>query len=409
MAKITKKIAVLLITAAIALFSLTGNACAADARSSASYFTQNGNSLICIAHRGDWHSYPENSAEAVMAAADYGVVSVDIKLTADKKPVLMADDDIYRMCVNSDGSSAKGTVDSYTLEELRRFCLLAGNGADRTLKTDFHPASLEDALNAVGDDAALMLNLSCSDFKTVCEYVSQADALDRVVFRFSDSNKRIIQTVKGIDGINVCGNYQGNIIFLATSAVKECFNNRINTIELGSTNGHGVLYDDFLMKRFKSDGKAMVSMVNGRCGKRTDNEKGWDDLISRGYSIIETDYPKELSEYIASTQSAGSELERFLSLYENTDLSVYTTDSESKFNSALENARDILSHSSSLSDIENARYELQSAHDNLIIGAKKAVTLSFKITPGRIAVVVLCGAAVVISQILLYKRRKKND
>ena len=27
-----------------------------------------GDEIICISHRGDWHSYPENSAEAVKAA-----------------------------------------------------------------------------------------------------------------------------------------------------------------------------------------------------------------------------------------------------------------------------------------------------------------------------------------------------
>ena len=47
--------------------------------------------IICIVHRGDWHSYPENSAEAVKAGFDYSAVSVDLKVTKDNKVVLCHD------------------------------------------------------------------------------------------------------------------------------------------------------------------------------------------------------------------------------------------------------------------------------------------------------------------------------
>ena len=84
---------------------------------------------------------------------------------------------------------------------------------------------------------------------------------------------------------------------------------------MGSTNGNGVLYDNFLMKRFVGSKRAMVSMVNGRCGKRADNEAGWDDLISRGYSVIETDFPAELTEYIRKTETAATDLEKNIDIY----------------------------------------------------------------------------------------------
>lgn len=409
MVNFSKKLISLLVTVLAVAGMFIVNAGAFDAKERVACFTENNTEVVCIAHRGDWHSYPENSAEAVKAAAEYGVVSVDIKLTSDGQPVLMADETISRMCACSDGKPVSGDVKSFTLSELKELRLRGGNGSDRNVVTDFIPASLEDAAEAAGTNVALMLNLSCSDFKAVYEKVKELNISDRVIFRFSDSNKKILETVKGISDINVCGNYQGNIIFLATGAIKNSFANGINTVELGSANGHGVLYDNFLMKRFDSRGKAMVSMVNGRCGKRADSEIGWDDLISRGYSIIETDYPKELSEYIEKSGNAKTELERYLSLYEDTDLSPYTTDTETAFNNAVSQAKAVLKKSSSLSDIENARYSLQSAADKLTVGAKKAVTLSFKITPGRIAAVVLCGAAVLVSQILLYKRREKKD
>ena len=405
MVKATKKFLYIIFVLIILTGIFTINADAYDSQEHVSLFRQNNNEIICIAHRGDWHSYPENSAEAVSAASEYGVISIDIKLTADKKPILMADETVDRMCITADGKAAAGSVSSYTLAQMKKFYLRSDNGSDKTSKTDFRPASLEEAAAAAGNEAALMLNLSCADFGTVYENVKALGITDSVIFRFSENTKTIQETVSGAEDITFCGNYQGNIIFLASGTVKNCFDHRINTVELGSTNGHGVLYDRFLMKYFDSQGKAMVSMVNGRCGKRPDSESGWDDLISRGYSVIETDYPKELSEYIKKISNAKSELERYLSLYEDTALSAYTTDTETAFTAAVNNSEAIISKSSSLSEIEGARFDLQSAKDNLTAGAKKAVTLSFRPTPGRIIAIVLCGTAFVGSQIFLYKKR----
>ena len=372
-------------------------------------FKTNDSKIICVAHRGDWHSYPENSAEAVRAAAEYGVVSVDVKVTQDGEIVLMADDTTERMCVDADGKTVSGFVSNYTLESLQEMYLRSANGTVKNEKTEFHPASLAEAVSAAGSDTALMLNLKCADFEAVYNKVKALDIADSVIFRFSDKNKEILKTVSGKKDITVCGNYQGNIIFLATSAVKNSFANGINTVELGSKNGHGVLYDNFLMKRFASQGKAMVSMTGGRCGKRTDNETGWDDLISRGYSVIETDYPAELTEYIEKTASAKAELERYLNLCRDTDTKPFTTDTENAFISAVDEADKLLDGSVSLSQLENARYNLQSSFDNLTVGAKKAVTLSFNLTAGRVIAAVLCGAAVLGAQIFLYKKREKKN
>ncbi len=365
--------------------------------------------IICVAHRGDWHSYPENSAEAVRAATEYGAVAVDLKLTKDKKAVLMADETTDRMVVNADGEAVSSLVSDMTSSELTSFYLRAENGGEDKSKTECKVTDLEAALEAVGTDAVLILNLKCEDFNTVYEIIKESNAIERVIFRFNaDSNGDIIKTTAKFNDITVLGNYQGNIIFLATSAVKNSFKNNINTVELGSANKNGVLYDDYLLSRFGANGRAMVSMVNGRCGKRADNESGWDDLIKRGYSVIETDYPKQLSAYLAEAETEKKQLAYYVDLYKATDVSPYTTDTETEFTSALTDAQKLCENAASLSELQNARYALQSAFDNLLIGEKKAVTLKLEFTFGRFATVVICGAAFIVSQILLFKRRDKN-
>lgn len=408
MVNIWKKTAIFILSFILFTALSVSSAIAADASDIASDFSDGKKNIICIAHRGDWHSFPENSAEAINAAAEYDAVSVDIRLTADSKPVLMADEKVGRMSVDSEGKSVSGKVSSFTLAQLKELYLRESNGGTDKKKTTCRIPELKEIYETAAGRTAVMLNVQENDFKTVYDYVKALGKLDETVFRINAKPKKIIELTRDLDGVNVTGNYQGNIIFLATSAVKKYFAANIYTIEMGSTNGNGVLYDNFLMKRFVGSKRAMVSMVNGRCGKRADNEAGWDDLISRGYSVIETDFPAELTEYIRKTETAATNLEKNIDIYANTDLSPYTSETEKAFSSALSAAKKTLDGKSSFSELTDARSALQSAHDSLKVGAKKNVALKFRFTPGRIIAVVLCAAAFTGGTLFLRSKREST-
>lgn len=408
MVNIWKKTAIFILSLILFTALSVGSAIAADASDIASDFSDCKKNIICIAHRGDWHSFPENSAEAINAAAEYDAVSVDVRLTADGKPVLMADEKVDRMSVDGEGKSVSGKVSSFTLAQLKELYLRESNGGTDKKKTTCRIPELKEIYETAAGRTAVMLNVQENDFKTVYDYVKALGKLDETVFRINAKPKKIIELTRDLDGVNVTGNYQGNIIFLATSAVKKYFAANIYTIEMGSTNGNGVLYDNFLMKRFVGSKRAMVSMVNGRCGKRADNETGWDDLISRGYSVIETDFPAELTEYIRKTETAATDLEKNIDIYANTDLSPYTSETEKAFSSALSAAKKTLDGRSSFSELTDARSALQSAHDSLKVGAKKNVALKFRFTPGRIIAVVLCAAAFTGGTLFLRSKREST-
>ena len=408
MVNIWKKTAIFILSLILFTALSVSSVIAADASEIASDFSDGKKNIICIAHRGDWHSFPENSAEAINAAAEYDAVSVDVRLTADGKPVLMADEKVDRMSVDGEGKSVSGKVSSFTLAQLKELYLRESNGGTDKKKTTCRIPELKEIYETAAGRTAVMLNVQENDFKTVYDYVKALGKLDETVFRINAKPKKIIELTRDLDGVNVTGNYQGNIIFLATSAVKKYFAANIYTIEMGSTNGNGVLYDNFLMKRFVGSKRAMVSMVNGRCGKRADNETGWDDLISRGYSVIETDFPAELTEYIRKTETAATDLEKNIDIYANTDLSPYTSETEKAFSPALSAAKKTLDGRSSFSELTDARSALQSAHDSLKVGAKKNVALKFRFTPGRIIAVVLCAAAFTGGTLFLRSKREST-
>ncbi len=408
MVNIWKKTAIFILSLILFTALSVSSVIAADASDIASDFSDGKKNIICIAHRGDWHSFPENSAEAINAAAEYDAVSVDVRLTADGKPVLMADEKVDRMSVDGEGKSVSGKVSSFTLAQLKELYLRESNGGTDKKKTTCRIPELKEIYETAAGRTAVMLNVQENDFKTVYDYVKALGKLDETVFRINAKPQKIIELTKDLDGVNVTGNYQGNIIFLATSAVKKYFAANIYTIEMGSTNGNGVLYDNFLMKRFVGSKRAMVSMVNGRCGKRADNETGWDDLISRGYSVIETDFPAELTEYIRKNETAATDLEKNIDIYANTDLSPYTSETEKAFSSALSAAKKTLDGRSSFSELTDARSALQSAHDSLKVGAKKNVALKFRFTPVRIIAVVLCAAAFTGGTLFLRSKREST-
>lgn len=408
MVNIWKKTAIFILSLILFTALSVSSVIAADASDIASDFSDGKKNIICIAHRGDWHSFPENSAEAINAAAEYDAVSVDIRLTADGKPVLMADEKVDRMSVDGEGKSVSGKVSSFTLAQLKELYLRESNGGTDKKKTTCRIPELKEIYETAAGRTAVMLNVQENDFKTVYDYVKALGKLDETVFRINAKPQKIIELTRDLDGVNVTGNYQGNIVFLATSAVKKYFAANIYTIEMGSTNGNGVLYDNFLMKRFVGSKRAMVSMVNGRCGKRADNETGWDDLISRGYSVIETDFPAELTEYIRKTETAATDLEKNIDIYANTDLSPYTSETEKAFSSALSAAKKTLDGRSSFSELTDARSALQSAHDSLKVGAKKNVALKFRFTPVRIIAVVLCAAAFTGGTLFLRSKREST-
>lgn len=384
---------------------LTTQAFAASGEDTVRSFCEGGTNIICIAHRGDSQSFPENSAEAVNAALNCDAVSVDIKLTSDGKPVLMADSTVDRMCIYEDGSTAFGEVSSFTLAKLKELYLRDGNGGADKRKTDCRVPELKEIYDVTDGKTALVLNLAEDDFETVYSYVKSLDKLSETVFRINTKASKIIKLTEGLDDVTVTGRYQGNIVFLATSAAEKSFKNGINTVELGSINSYSVIFKNYVMKRFTGDRRAMISMVDGLCGNRPDSESGWDNLISAGYSVIETDFPTELTEYIERTQEAATDLERNIDLYGGTNLSHYTTDSEKSFTTALENAKELLEEPSSLSELTDARSALVTAYNSLTVGEKTSVTLEFKFTFGRLVALVGFAAALSAGSVFLHKRR----
>ena len=103
-----------------------------------------------IAHRGGpGILYPENSLSAIRNSLENNVdgIEIDIRLTKDRKIVVLHDETINRT------TTGEGNVGKFTLEELKQFDLLNGSGE----RTDQKIPTLDEVVKLIDGKAELFV------------------------------------------------------------------------------------------------------------------------------------------------------------------------------------------------------------------------------------------------------------
>ncbi len=362
--------------------------------------------IIVCTSKGLHTQLPENSLDAVKAAPSE-FVSVDVRLTKDGVPVLMADETVDRMCVDKDGKSVSGRVDSYTFDEIKEFCLKSGTGGSSE-KTDSRVPSLSDLFSVAGDKV-IVVDVKYDDLDAVLKVVNKDGIRQKTILRVDGKAQRIIDKLSAAGKVpNVILKYNGNIIFSVNSTIKKAAESGLRLVQLGTKNHHGVIFYKSVENRInKNKLTAVFSMTEPYNARREDNITGWDDAISHGFTVIETDFPELLGSYISECEKVKSELN---SLMENCSVyndGNYPKDLKYEFTKAYKSAEAVAGKVSSLSQLGNALTDLSKAAQALEQAGNESTAASlFRFSVGRIITVVLCLTAVLAAQIYFYKRRQ---
>lgn len=390
------------ILTAVLLFSTLGIAVFAGSNDSAA-----NNSFIpkVCADKGNWLAHPENSLEAIRdCSAEY--ISLDIRLTADGIPVLLKDETVDRMCTDRNGNPVSGNIGDVSYSVLATYRLRQRNGGVGSEVSESTVASLQQALTH-SDGKTFILDFEAKDFDSVYKCVNDNSAQEKVIYRPNCSAKDAFAIAEKNGISNIIAKYDGNVIFGAVSLVKNSSKNGLTNIQIGSKNQYGVVFYHAFTKIFlKYNQTVLFSMTDGYNGKRPDSAEGWDDVISRGYGIIETDYPDSLQDYISESENIKSDLRSLKETCDQYKDGSFSKDTASAFENALSNADDVLSRYASKTELSKAYSQLNSSFANLKTDSK--ITELFYFTPGRIIAASLCLCAVAAAQIFFYKRRKSN-
>lgn len=329
--------------------------------------------LLSIAYRGDTAEYESNTGEAVLSAFSKGAdfVSVNIRKTSDSELVLCDESEI----------EVKGIL-------------------------------LKEMLSLLGEDSVLILDCDAEIKDEVYALIESENAFSLAIIRINDSAENIINWLSDkSEKLQVIGVYDSFVVFTAVSHIKRLSDSGMNFVQYQSKNYFNEMFGSLVSKElFATDSaKAVAAAYNpDLCGQRSDSEDGWNDLIKRGFSVIETNNISAFAAYTKANEQARLELTELYGKVKRIDAEQYNTVSRENLLSAVETAEVLMKRDFASSD------ELQSACSKLILSMEN---LAFKtgedtqkgalnITAGKVIAAVLVGLAILAAQIYTYKMQK---
>lgn len=163
----------------------------------ANILQSNPNTVLVIAHRGDWRNAPENSLQAIQNCIEMGVdmVEIDVRLTKDSIPVLMHDSTIDRT------TTGKGKVADWTLEGLKTLYLK--NGANHA--TNHRIPTLEEALLVAKREILLNLDKCYDQFDLIYPILKKTKTTSQILMKGKVSIEEVREDFK---------DYLGSIVFM---------------------------------------------------------------------------------------------------------------------------------------------------------------------------------------------------
>lgn len=254
--------------------------------------------VFVVSHRGDWRNAPENSLQAFRNCIEMGVdmVEIDLKMTKDGHLILMHDNTIDR---TTDG---KGSPSDYTLDEIRKFHLK--NGLGRT--TTHSIPTLEEVLDLCKGKILINIDKGYDYFKEAYALTERSHTTGQVVIKSGYSlskvkaeNGDVLDKVVYMPIISLDNPGAERMIdeYLAISpiAIECCFRQVTPDVTR-------------LLQKIKTSGikiwiNALWPSLNAghdddRAVEEGEADESWGWIISQGASLIQTDRPAALLDYL---------------------------------------------------------------------------------------------------------------
>lgn len=258
--------------------------------------SQDRNYVFVVVHRGDWRNAPENSLPAIQRAIDMkaDMVEIDIQRTKDGRFVLMHDATLDRT------STGKGKVSDYTVDELSRFFLRAGQN---------HPTSekipgLEEALLLCKGKILVNIDKGGNYINEILPILQRTGTERQVIIKgkypvskvkeeYGTYGQMLYMPIVQADKEGAWSEIESFLQDFKPVAVELCFKK-----------------DQFeLLPRFKdiSDRGSRVwinTLWSSLCGGHEDDkatlnpDAHWGWVLKQHATMIQTDRPRELIEYL---------------------------------------------------------------------------------------------------------------
>lgn len=263
----------------------------------------NAKEVLVVSHRGDWRNAPENSLQAFQNCIDMGVdmVELDLKESKDGELVLMHDQTLDRT------TTGKGKVSDYTLAELKQFYLKNGAGC----KTRHQIPTLREVMLLCKGKIMVNVDKGYQYFDKVQKILEETGTANLCVIKerlpyekVKAEHGDILEKVIFMPKADLCKPEAESIIDSYLRKVKPvAFEVRFTKVDAQVLR---------LIKKLQDQGiKVFVNALwpeqnsghdDDRAVELKEPDEAWGWLIGQGFSLIQTDRPALLLEYLRAHQ-----------------------------------------------------------------------------------------------------------
>lgn len=257
--------------------------------------------VVVACHRGDWRNYPENSIPAIESIIRMGadIMELDLKLTKDSVLVLSHDWTIDRC------TTGKGRVSDYTLDELKQFRLRRAHG----VATDsLHICTLREALECCKDRICVNVDQGYEYYDMVLAITEELGVTDQILIKGKHSVASVAEKMAA---------HEHNMMYMPIIDIQKEQGQKLFQ-EYIDTKTVPLAYEvcwkkltpevsDCFKKVVESGSKLWVNTIWGSLCGYLDDDKAldcgdpaevYDQVIALGASMIQTDRPEQLLNYL---------------------------------------------------------------------------------------------------------------
>lgn len=257
--------------------------------------------VVVACHRGDWRNYPENSIPAIESIIRMGadIMELDLKLTKDSVLVLSHDWTIDRC------TTGKGRVSDYTLDELKQFRLRRAHG----VATDsLHICTLREALECCKDRICVNVDQGYEYYDMVLAITEELGVTDQILIKGKHPVASVAEKMAA---------HEHNMMYMPIIDIQKEQGQKLFQ-EYMDTKTVPLAYEvcwkkltpevsDCFKKVVESGSKLWVNTIWGSLCGYLDDDKAldcgdpaevYDQVIALGASMIQTDRPEQLLDYL---------------------------------------------------------------------------------------------------------------
>lgn len=257
--------------------------------------------VVVACHRGDWRNYPENSIPAIESIIRMGadIMELDLKLTKDSVLVLSHDWTIDRC------TTGKGRVSDYTLDELKQFRLRRAHG----VATDsLHICTLREALECCKDRICVNVDQGYEYYDMVLAITEELGVTDQILIKGKHSVASVAEKMAA---------HEHNMMYMPIIDIQKEQGQKLFQEYLDAKTvplAYEVCWkkltpevSDCFKKVVESGSKLWVNTIWGSLCGYLDDDKAldcgdpaevYDQVIALGASMIQTDRPEQLLDYL---------------------------------------------------------------------------------------------------------------